>query len=75
MMFPLWRGRSEPKVGQGRGRVRTRFLPRSRQSPSLGIERGGDLHPRSGPEVGRGGASCCARGWSQLLSAPPAWLA
>jgi hypothetical protein len=67
-MYPLWRGRSEPKVGRGRdfswgrgrGRARTRFLPR----PSLGVERGGDLLPRPRPKVERGGASCCARGWT-----------
>jgi hypothetical protein len=82
-MYPLWRGRSEPKVGRGgdfswgrgRGRARTRFLPRPRLRPSLGVRRGGDLLPRSRPKVGRGGASCCARGWTRLLSALPGWLA
>jgi hypothetical protein len=71
-MYPLWRGRSEPKVGRGgdfswgRGRVRARtwFLPRSRLRPSLGVGRGGDLLPRPRPKVGRGRASCRARGWT-----------
>jgi hypothetical protein len=71
-MYPLWRGQSEPKVGRGgdfswgrgRGRARTRFLPRPRLRPSLGVGRGGDLLPRPRPKVGRGGASCCARGWT-----------
>jgi hypothetical protein len=71
-MYPLWRGRSVPKVGRGgdlswgrgRGRARTWFLPRPRMRPSLGVGRGGDLLPRPRPKVGRGGASCCARGWT-----------
>jgi hypothetical protein len=66
-MYPQWRGRSEPKVGRGgdsswdrgRGRARTRFLPRSRLRPSPRVARGGDylLRPRWGPSrrVGRGG--------------------
>jgi hypothetical protein len=66
-MYPLWRGRSEPKVerggdsswGRGRGRARTRFLPRSRLRPSPGVGRGGDRLPRPrlrpSPGVGRGG--------------------
>jgi hypothetical protein len=94
-MYPPWRGRSEPKVGRGgdsswgRGRARTRFLPRSRlrpspgvgrggdhlprprRGPSPGVGRGGDHLPRPRPKVGRGGASCCAWGWTQLLSASP----
>jgi hypothetical protein len=41
--------------------VRTRFLPRSRSRPSPGVGQGGDLLPRPKLEVGRGGASCCAR--------------
>jgi hypothetical protein len=81
-MYPLWRGRSEPKVGRGgdfsrgwgRGRARMRFLPRPRLRPSLGVGRGGDLLPRPRPKVGRGIASYCARGWTRLLSALPGWL-
>jgi hypothetical protein len=82
-MYPLWRGRSEPKVGRGRdfswgrgrGRARTRFLPRPRLGPSPGVGRGGDLLPRPRPKVGWGGASCCARGWTWLLSVLPRWAA
>jgi hypothetical protein len=86
-MYPLWRGRSEPKVGRGgdfswgrgRGRARTRFLPRPRLRPSPEVGRGGDHLPRprlrSSPGVGRGGASCCAWGWTWLLSASPWWVA
>jgi hypothetical protein len=118
-MYPLWRGRSEPKVerggdsswGRGRGPARTRFLPWSRLRPSPGVGRGGDHRPRSRlrpspgvgrggdhlprprrgpspgvgrggdlllrprPKVRRGGASCCAWGWTQLLSASPWWVA
>jgi hypothetical protein len=68
-MYPLWHGRSEPKVGRGgdfswgrgRGRVRTRFLPRPRLRPS--------------PGIGLGRASCCPRGWTRLLSVLPQWVA
>jgi hypothetical protein len=82
-MYPLWRGQSEPKVGRGgdfswgrgRGRARTRFLPRPRLRPSPGVGRGGDLLPRPRPKVGRGEASCCARGWTRLLSVSPWWVA
>jgi hypothetical protein len=82
-MYPLWRGQSQPEVGRGgdfswgrdRGRARTRFLPRPRLRPSPGVGRGGDLLPRPRPMVGRGGASCCAWGWTRLLSALPGWLA
>jgi hypothetical protein len=81
-MYPPWRGRSEPKVGRGgdfswgrgRGQARTRFLLRPRLRPSPGVGWGGDLLPRLRPKVGRGGASCCARGWTWLLSASPWWV-
>jgi hypothetical protein len=82
-MCPLWHGQSEPKVGrggdfswgQGQSRARTRFLPRPRLRPSPGVERGGDLLPRLRPRVGRGRASCCAQGWTRLLSVSPWWVA
>jgi hypothetical protein len=67
MMYPLWHGRSEPKVGRGggsseaeaQGRARTRLFPRPKLRPIPGVGRGGDLLPRPRPKVGRGGASCC----------------
>jgi hypothetical protein len=61
--------------GRGRGRARTRFLLRPRLRPSHGVGRGGDLLPRPRPKVGRGRASCCARGWTRLLSVLPRWVA
>jgi hypothetical protein len=50
---------------------------RARRSPSSEAEAGAEpwgrarrrLLLRLGPKVGRGGASCGARGWTQLLSA------
>jgi hypothetical protein len=70
------RSRLRPGPGVGRGGD---HLPRSRLRPSLGVGRGGDHlpRPRRGlllrlrPKVGRGGASCGAWGWTQLLSASP----
>jgi hypothetical protein len=66
MMYPLWRGRFEPKVkrggdfsrgrGRGQGRARTRFLPRPRLRSSPRVGRGGDLLPRPWPKVGQGGS-------------------
>jgi hypothetical protein len=72
MMYPLWHGRSEPKVGRGgdfsrgrgRGRARTRFLPRPGLRPSLGV---GEAETSS---RGRGLRS----GEVELLVAPEAEL-
>jgi hypothetical protein len=60
---------------RAQGRLRRRLLLRPRPGsgegvipPETGVEaesgvgRGGDLLPRPEPEVGRGGASYCARG-------------
>jgi hypothetical protein len=47
--------------------ARSRFLPRPGSRPSPGVGRGGDLLPRPEREVGRGGASCCARGLSPVV--------
>jgi hypothetical protein len=47
--------------------VRTRFLPRPGSRPSPGVGRGGDLLPRPEREVGRGRASCCARGLNSVV--------
>jgi hypothetical protein len=60
------------------GRARQSFLPRPRSRPSPGVGRGGDLLPRSEPEVGRGGASSRGRslrsGEAELPVAPEAEL-
>jgi hypothetical protein len=70
LLRPRLRPRSSPGVGRGGD-----LLPRPRLRPSPGVGRGGDLLPRPRPKVGRGGASCCARGWTQLLSVSPWWVA
>jgi hypothetical protein len=56
-MWLLPRPSLRPRLGVGRGGD---LLPRPRLRPEVG--RGGDLLPRPRPEVGRGGAPCCARG-------------
>jgi hypothetical protein len=64
----LSRSRLRPGPGVGRGGD---HLPRSRLRPSPGVGRGGDFLLRPRPKVGRGRASCCAWGSTQLLSASP----
>jgi hypothetical protein len=57
----LPRPRLRLSLGVGRGGD---HLPRPRLRLSPGVGRGGDLLPRSRPKVERGGASCCAWGWT-----------
>jgi hypothetical protein len=64
----LPRSRSRLSPGVGRGGV---HLPRPRRGLSPRVGRGGVHLLRPRPKVGRGGASCGARGWTQLLSALP----
>jgi hypothetical protein len=75
MMHPL---SARSIRAQGRSRRRLLLWPRPGSGedaipPETGVEaesevgRGRDLLPRSESEVGRGGASCCARGLSSLV--------